>query len=780
MHTVLECARGEPAPRRRVMPAHAAGGAPLLPRLLTRRNFVSPIIALLGFSLVIAVNSAFKALHTLPALPRRPAHSANEFATAVNGRGSAAVQSTNTHASGLQPPYHISMPPPPPPTSTAHVRAGGPVHTDPSRWYEPRWSVAGEWRKTGAGILFFAYGKSPSTLAHFTIRATRAARSFRMHNYGISLAIVSNNATVDYDIFDTHIIPRDDLVFAGVADYSGRLQWTNDTLTRQWLTRLYYLAHSPYELTWALDSDVMSCTPHAANNFLTLALEHSLWNHHIAHASQNLLVRGRSDKMYSHNFNIVYYWREQTSALFRDWLLIHLRQGVTSDDQKSLHLAELRMLASHKTRIGRVLPELAGSFYSILQDLDQPGGGRARADGARISPVLRGPVHVVHSTDAAACAAFNRDADRERQIVERPSGASSSDAPGTRARSPVSYVTLTSQEDCAGLLGRDAAYYCRLSKRQQLTERPARGNATADNRKTRANGTAASAEQAVVPLQAATALSTNSYIVRASFESLAEYVGSRRCGQLCERLVPDTRVLSKEGQLHDTAISIPRFSPCRNFTKATLGSIKLARDRADSIVCPGKGLLRSFTLTHQGCRTENKLHWMYDCVLDATLQTPSYKTQYMENAKHNRGRDGVFVERLSELNFSCPHGSGLSEFTLSPGVADDSARLKFIYACASVHRNGMMPENHENGTMHTNPLSLVQSLIPVSSRPYFTSETPCIQMHEATYELLVWQTVTCGQHHALSSFRLTSEGCIDGINLAGSMHFVFTCIAVGL
>ena len=46
-------------------------------------------------------------------------------------------------------------------------------------------------------------------------------------------------------------------------------QYRPDRIPRQWLTRLWYLAHSPYELTWALDSNVVSCTPNEASAFLT-------------------------------------------------------------------------------------------------------------------------------------------------------------------------------------------------------------------------------------------------------------------------------------------------------------------------------------------------------------------------------------------------------------------------------------------------------------------------------------------------------------------------------
>ena len=58
-------------------------------------------------------------------------------------------------------------------------------------------------------------------------------------------------------------------------------------LCLQWLTRLYYMAHTPYQITWALDSNVVSCTPGAAARFLEGAMATRLWGFHIVHASQN-------------------------------------------------------------------------------------------------------------------------------------------------------------------------------------------------------------------------------------------------------------------------------------------------------------------------------------------------------------------------------------------------------------------------------------------------------------------------------------------------------------
>lgn len=180
-------------------------------------------------------------------------------------------------------------------------------------------------------------------------------------------------------MFDIHVQPRHDLLFAG-----ENLQQRLDKIERQWLTRLYYLAHSPFKLTWALDSNVLSCSPGAAQRFLTAALNSNLWGYHMyapllllwkhlpprhgspdadlfqptrvrpfdaplrmrsadcstlcsAHASQNLL----SHIMYPHNFNIVYMWGPVTSDLLREWFLTALNEGVASDDQKSLHSEQL-------------------------------------------------------------------------------------------------------------------------------------------------------------------------------------------------------------------------------------------------------------------------------------------------------------------------------------------------------------------------------------------------------------------------------------------------------
>ena len=279
----------------------------------------------------------------------------------------------------------------------------------------PRWLVEGEQAKSGAGLLFFAYGNT-KTLQHFLLEAESAGRTFRTHNPGISIAVVTNNATVDTTVFDTHIRPKMDLLFPGDTGNHG--QNRGDNLPRQWLTRLYYLAQSPYELTWALDSNVISCTPGAAQVFLNNALYNKLWGYDIAHGSQNLL----SDVMYPHNFNIVYRWSSETSALLRDWFLIMMRLGVTADDQKTLHMAELR--ANHRSglHVGKVAPAFGAAFYTVWPHQPNSSKGYAtvgRTDSARISQAFSGLVHVLHTPNLSLCSTFNEHYPTMRQVCER-------------------------------------------------------------------------------------------------------------------------------------------------------------------------------------------------------------------------------------------------------------------------------------------------------------------------------------------------------------------------
>ena len=356
------------------------------------------------------------------------------------------------------------------------------------------WHVEGAQAKAGAGILMFAYGSSTKTLGHFLAEATYAARGLREHNHDLAIAIVTNNQSVDARAFSLHIRPRADLLFGGDVDNAG--QNRGDNVPRQWLTRLYYIAHSPYEITWVLDSNVASCTPGAAQAFLQAALASQLWGYHLAHASQNVL----SSLMYPHNFNIILRWSEVTSAVLRDWLLLAMRSGVTSDDQKTLHLAELRqrLQPGAQLRVGRITPEYGAAFQGIITHQRGVVGG-VHPQAARITSVVSGRVHVVHAKSASMCEVFNADADSPRQLFVWRTGFNAPFPSGRRGSSILNYTSLTSRAECLARLGRDDARYCRLEEEESERGGPHR----------------------------------NPYIEPAILEPYEHYAHSTRCGSMC-------------------------------------------------------------------------------------------------------------------------------------------------------------------------------------------------------------------------------------------------------
>ena len=180
------------------------------------------------------------------------------------------------HPKQERPPPAISAPKPAttasPPRRRNSARKSAPhgSHDGPS---SAPWAIKDEDKKRGAGLLFFAYGQL-SAIQKYLREATDAAASFRALNPKLQIAIVSNNGTVDARVFSHHITPRPDLLFAGRPFANGA-----DPMPRQWLTRLYYMAHSPYLITWALDSNVISCTPGAALAFLSSASSTGLWGY---------------------------------------------------------------------------------------------------------------------------------------------------------------------------------------------------------------------------------------------------------------------------------------------------------------------------------------------------------------------------------------------------------------------------------------------------------------------------------------------------------------------
>ena len=375
-------------------------------------------------------------------------------------------------------------PPPPPPPAV--------VSLPPLVWESAVASEAKTLGREGAGLLFFAYG-GQKTLNHFLKEAANAARSFREHNPSIRIAVVTNNATVDGRIFDVHISPREDLMFAG-----ENLQKRADRVMRQWLTRLYYLAHSPFKVTWALDSNVLSCTPGAAQAFLDAALATDLWGFHIAHGSQNIA----SETMYPHNWNLAFRSDAMVVGLMREWFSLQVQQGVASDDQSTLHVAELyfrKAYGKRGFRVGQIAPSFGTAWQNVVQ---------TETHHVKITNRLDGPVHVIHSTNASQCEALNLLGRTVRQVV------------ATRVEDDVrprrfrleSVLTAAQCEAMMEGAGRAARAYCKL------------GNASAAGAPT------------IVPAPPVRG------VVNAELETLADFLASGRCDRhLCGEPPPKKR-----------------------------------------------------------------------------------------------------------------------------------------------------------------------------------------------------------------------------------------------
>ena len=174
-----------------------------LPRSVPCARYLGFLLAgVLGFELSTLLHSSASSNIGGDISSSREANSQRASLTTVGARASARWRRPQAPTQQLSP----SMPPPiSPPAEASSART----------WSAPSWSVAGEAKKRGAGLLFFAYG-GQNTLGHFLQEAVSAASTFRAHNPKLSIAIVSNNESVS-PVFDIHIKPRRDLLFACAA-----------------------------------------------------------------------------------------------------------------------------------------------------------------------------------------------------------------------------------------------------------------------------------------------------------------------------------------------------------------------------------------------------------------------------------------------------------------------------------------------------------------------------------------------------------------------------------
>ncbi|KAL3933845.1 MAG: hypothetical protein SGPRY_000108 [Prymnesium sp.] len=494
----------------------------------------------------------------------------------------------------------------------------------------PTWSIDDS--KKGAGVLFFAYGAS-RTLNHFLKEAENAARTFRRHNPGIAIAVVTNNLTVNFSIFNLHIQPRADLMFAG----EGRRA---DKIPRQWLTRLYYMAHSPFYITWALDSNVISCSNGAAQAFLDAALQTNLWGFDIASGSQNL----KSSTLYPHNWNLAYRWGPRTANLMRDWLTLQIRQGVASDDQSTLHMALMRFLKQSgvQLKVGVVTPSFGLAWQTIVQ---------TERRHVRMTPPVAGAAHVLHSTNLSHCAVVNEHAHRWRRIVGvRVEGR---ERPRRFMLQPV-----VSEPECLRLLSGvgEANVYCKLPADEPSTstfEWPPVG------------------------------------VVAASVEQLDEFTASKRCSlQLCGITN------------HPRSSSLPLGHEMEGSESGHRTNCQPAEEKAahylnrHRVSCPAGSVLASFGLTRSGCFISERRRYTYSCIPTRAVVPATRNESGSEHSSerivtmnstcaHLRGRS---IDALEPLKVRCPAGALLQSFEMAKECQEDG-HMQYRYTCVWLERS---------------------------------------------------------------------------------------------
>jgi len=503
---------------------------------------------------------------------------------------------------------------------------------------------------------------------------------------------VSNNASVG-KAFTKHIKPRSDLLFAG-----ENLQHRSDNIARQWLTRVYYLAHSPFRITWALDSNVVSCSPGQAQRMLDAALATNLWGYNIAHASQNLL----SSIMYPHNFNIIYTWDMVASDLFREWFLTAVSEGVASDDQKSLHIAELRLraqltAAGRDLYVGRVAPEYGAAFYDVMNRGNKTHAPTRRADRIRITPVLNGAVHLLHGTNASLCATFNQNLG-VRQLLVKPKGREQKG----RARQLI-YTIVTDGPACAKLLGDDARY-CLL-----------RG-----------------------PSGTPSSITLQDYILPSQLEDLHAYAHSRRCGEACEGvLLEETRddSASRAGALSKAQAGEQRWpqefhTPCADISGKRLQYFDRFEPR-----CPDGKVMQRFALTSIGCRS-GTFRVSFVCVdvhtnrlLGAPLPDIFLKASECAPVR------GEALHELQAHPFSCGPRYGLQGWRLSSEGCSRKRHMRFHYDCVHLGYEEVPREDT------------------------ISDSSSCSDAIRAPVNALAMHAVACPLTHALATVRFTSKGC---------------------
>jgi hypothetical protein len=195
--------------------------------------------------------------------------------------------------------------------------------------------------RSGVGIIYFVYFGDDQRKAGetFIYLAKASAQTYRKRSPSLQIAIATTHPDmVPNDGSFTHVflIPKE-VLFAG----------------RQWLTRVYSLALTPFELTLAVDSDTLACGD-LTEPLMQLLAADSVDLAASGHHPPNVLVDWFPDAGV-----ILYRWTPGFRALRVEWLVEQIkleRHSESKDDQGTLQRAVYRMHRSgdRYARVGRL------------------------------------------------------------------------------------------------------------------------------------------------------------------------------------------------------------------------------------------------------------------------------------------------------------------------------------------------------------------------------------------------------------------------------------------
>lgn len=236
-------------------------------------------------------------------------------------------------------------------------------------------------RREGFGVVFCAYSKDTSkSLPKFFKEAATSAQLLKANNPTIPVAIITNAKREDVpEVFDQIIKVEDTMLFSGESNRP-------DGIFRQWFSRIYYLAHSPFEVTWYVDSHAVIVTTELEQAFLEF--ESSSVDFAVASSNPTSL------HLVCHNFAMLFRWNDRVKNLFVDWILEQLQAGIAADDQHTL----CKALSYGKIKYGIKYAALSPQWAFALLSLNQSSWWSQRT-----TRVMSGRPHICHSSEGDLC-----------------------------------------------------------------------------------------------------------------------------------------------------------------------------------------------------------------------------------------------------------------------------------------------------------------------------------------------------------------------------------------